>query len=152
MVGIASRLVTLSMLFDPGRKTKYQIGAEIFPLRVRALDTGMTMCFRFVNQYYKSKAVPLMLLSKAPSLTSHGTFWFFTMVINIGLTFVWFFTPKIAGKSLEGMDEIFSLPWYNIGREGAKLTAGKGSVAGIVGCGGQDKLAEVEAKHTENDG
>jgi hypothetical protein len=104
------------MLSDPGRKTKYQIGAEIFPLRVRALDTGMTMCFRFVNQYCKSKAVPLMLLSRArPGLTSHGTFWFFST-------------------------------------RGAKLTEGKESEAGIVGCGGQDKLAEVEAKHTENDG
>lgn len=109
------------------------------------------MCFHFVNQYGNSKAVPLMLLSKAPSLTPQGTFWLFAAVTLISLAYVWFFVPETAGKSLEGMDELFSLPWYTIGRKGAKLTEGKGSVAEIVGRSGQEKLAATEVAHAEHD-
>ena len=111
----------------------------------------MIMCFHFVNQYGNSKAVPLMLLSKAPGLTPQGTFWFFAAVTLISLAYVWFFVPETAGKSLEGMDELFSLPWYIIGRKGAKLTEGKGSVAEIVGRSGQEKLVVVEVEHAEHD-
>jgi hypothetical protein len=130
--------------------SKYLIGAEIFPLRVRALGTSMIMCFHFVNQYGNSKAVPLMLLSKAPGLKPQGTFWFFTVVTLLGLAYVWFFVPETAGKSLEGMDELFSLPWHIVGRKGAKLTFGKGNMAEVVGRGDQEKLAEVEVEHVEH--
>jgi hypothetical protein len=110
----------------------------------------MIMCFHFVNQYGNSKAVPLMLLPKAPGLKPQGTFWFFAAVTITSLAFVWFFVPETAGKSLEGMDELFSLPWHIIGRKGAKLTKGKGSVAEIVGSSGQEKLAVIEAEHAEH--
>jgi hypothetical protein len=108
---------------------QYLIGAEIFPLRVRSLGTSMIMCFHFVNQYGNSKAVPLMLINGAPGLSPKGTFWLFAAVTLLGLGFVWFFLPETAGKSLEGMDEMFDLPWHIIGRKGAELTKGKGSVS-----------------------
>lgn len=120
---------------------QYLIGAEIFPLRVRSLGTSLIMCFHFVNQYGNSKAVPLMLLTD--NMTPQGTFWFFSGVTLLGLGFAWFFVPETAGKSLEGMDELFSLPWTIIGRKGAALTAGKGSVAEeIVG----DDVERTDAK------
>lgn len=128
---------------------QYLIGAEIFPLRVRALGTSMIMCFHFVNQYGNSKAVPLMLLARAPGLKPQGTFWFFAAVTLVGLAFVWFFVPETAGKSLEGMDEMFGLPWHVIGRKGAGLTEGKGSVAEVVGRSDKERLAELEAEHAD---
>lgn len=97
---------------------QYLIGAEIFPLRVRSLGTSLIMCFHFVNQYGSSKAVPLMLL--VDSLGPGGTFWFFAAVTLLGLVWMWFFLPETAGKSLESMDELFSLPWHVIGRKGAR--------------------------------
>lgn len=118
---------------------QYLIGAEIFPLRVRSLGTSMIMCFHFVNQYGNSKAVPLMLLPDSPGLSPKGTFWFFVAVTLLGLGFVWLFLPETAGKSLEGMDELFSLPWHVIGRKGAELTAGKGSVAEAIAMGDSEK-------------
>jgi len=118
---------------------QYLIGAEIFPLRVRSLGTSMIMCFHFVNQYGNSKAVPLMLLEDSPGLSPKGTFWLFVAVTLLGLGFVWFFLPETAGKSLEGMDELFSLPWNVIGRKGAELTAGKGSVAEAIAMGDSEK-------------
>jgi hypothetical protein len=123
---------------------QYLIGAEIFPLRVRSLGVSMTMCFHFVNQYGNSKAVPLMLIPGAPGLSPNGTFWFFAAVTLLGLGFVWFFLPETAGKSLEGMDELFNLPWHIIGRKGAELTAGKGSVAEAMAMGDSEKIAYIE--------
>lgn len=123
---------------------QYLIGAEIFPLRVRSLGTSMIMCFHFVNQYGNSKAVPLMLIDGAPGLSPSGTFWFFSAVTLLGLGTVWFFLPETAGKSLEGMDELFNLPWQLIGRKGADLTAGQGSVAEAMARGDTEKIAEVE--------
>jgi hypothetical protein len=132
---------------------QYLIGAEIFPLRVRSLGTSMIMCFHFVNQYGNSKAVPLMLLVDG-GLSPKGTFWLFSAVTLLGLAFVWFFLPETAGKSLEGMDELFNLPWHIIGRKGAKLTEGKGSVAEALARGDLEKIAYVEgnreaAEHVE---
>ncbi|KAK2740927.1 hypothetical protein FQN57_005931 [Myotisia sp. PD_48] len=101
---------------------QYLINAEIFPLKVRALGSSIVMCFHFTNQYGLSKAVPPMLLETA--LRPFGTFYFFAAVTLLGLLWMWFFLPETAGKSLEAMDEMFSLPWYIIGRKGAALTAG----------------------------
>jgi len=124
---------------------QYLIGAEIFPLRVRSLGTSLIMCFHFVNQYGSSKAVPLMLLPSA--LKPSGTFWFFTAVTLLGLVWTWFFLPETAGRSLESMDELFSLPWYLIGRKGAKMTKGHGGVAEVLEDGGDaEKLAYQEAE------
>lgn len=128
---------------------QYLIGAEIFPLRVRSLGTSMIMCFHFVNQYGNSKAVPLMLLNGGGGLTPKGTFWFFSAVTLLGLGFVWFFLPETAGKSLEGMDEIFGLRWWNIGRKGAEYSAGKGSLAEAVALGDLEKVADLEGTATQ---
>jgi len=133
---------------------QYLIGAEIFPLRVRSLGTSMIMCFHFVNQYGNSKAVPLMLLTTSPGLSPNGTFWLFSAVTLLGLAWVWFFLPETAGKSLEGMDELFSLSWHIIGRKGAKITQGMGSVAEAVAAGDSEKIAYIKnerenARHVE---
>ncbi|KAJ5156901.1 MFS quinate transporter [Penicillium canariense] len=129
---------------------QYLIGAEIFPLRVRALGTSIIMCFHFINQYGNSKAVPLMLLTQSPGLKPQGTFWFFAAVTLLGLVYVWFFVPETAGKSLEAMDEMFGLPWHVIGRKGAKLTEGMGALSEMVGHVDNEKLAQLEAEHAEH--
>jgi len=137
---------------------QYLIGAEIFPLRVRSLGQSLIMCFHFANQYGNSKAVPLMLLTTFPGLKPQGTFWFFSAVTLLGLVFVWFFLPETAGRSLEGMDELFSLPWTIIGRKGAALTAGKGSVAETIAKQDAEKAAyimddpvDVQIENTEEE-
>lgn len=108
------------------------------------------MCFHFINQYGNSKAVPLMLLNPAPGLKPQGTFWFFAAVTLFGLAYVYLFVPETAGKSLEAMDELFSLPWYTIGRKGAALTAGRGALSEMVGHVDEQKLAQLEAERAEH--
>jgi len=98
---------------------QYLLNAEIYPLRIRAISSSMVMCFHFVNQYGNSRAVPNMLLpTPQGGMSPQGMFWFFTVVTLIGGAWAWFFIPETAGRSLEGMDRLFTLKWYQIGRFG----------------------------------
>lgn len=123
---------------------QHLIGAEIFPLTVRSLRMWLAICFYLINQYGNSKAVPLISLNNAPGIKPQGTLWFFSAATLLGLAYVWFFMPEIAGKSLEEMDKIFSLPWWIIGRKAAKLTEGKGSVAEALRIGDLEKTANIQ--------
>lgn len=101
---------------------QYLINAEIYPLRIRALSSSLVMCFHFVNQYGNSRAVPEMLLPTSDGgLTPAGTFWFFAAITVIGLFWAWFSIPETAGLSLENMDKLFTLRWWQIGRMGRKM-------------------------------
>jgi Sugar (and other) transporter len=126
---------------------QYLVNAEIYPIRLRALGSSIVMCFHFVNQFGNTKAVPSMILT----MHNYGFFLFCTTVCIMGLTWVWFFVPETAGKSLEAMDALFELPWHQIGRHGKELTAGIGSHAEDSN---QDGLAEkgfnIQAREVEN--
>lgn len=98
---------------------QYLLNAEMYPLRIRALSSSVVMCFHFVNQYGNSRAVPLMLLSPGDGgMGPAGTFWCFSAITIIGGLWAWFFIPETAGRSLESMDRLFTLRWYQIGTRG----------------------------------
>ncbi|KAH6617691.1 general substrate transporter [Chaetomium sp. MPI-SDFR-AT-0129] len=101
---------------------QYLMTAELFPLRIRAFCTSLAMTFHFANQYGNSRAVPNMLLpTSSGGISPQGTFWFFAAVTLLGGVWVWFAMPETAGRSLESMDRLFSLPWYKIGRYGNRV-------------------------------
>ncbi|KAI5200116.1 putative quinate permease [Aureobasidium subglaciale] len=124
----AASTVALVMIYLSGfgwamgwNSMQYLLNAEIYPLRIRAISSSLVMCFHFVNQYGNSRAVPLMLLDhKEGGLGPAGTFWLFTAITCIGGVWAWFTIPETSGRSLEGIDKLFELPWYKIGRFGAK--------------------------------
>ena len=98
---------------------QYLLTAELFPLRIRAIDTSLVMAFHFANQYGNSRAVPNMLLPvSSGGMDPKGTFWFFAIVTIIGGIWVLFTIPETAGRDLESMDRLFALPWYKIGLYG----------------------------------
>ncbi len=98
---------------------QYLLTAELFPLRIRAVSTSLAMTVHFLNQYGNTRAVPILLLSTQDGgITPKGTFWFFSAVTLLGGLWVWFFVPETAGRSLESMNLLFELPWYQIGRRG----------------------------------
>lgn len=100
---------------------QYLLNSEIYPLRIRAISSSMVMCFHFANQYGNSRALTNMLLTPDDGgLGPAGTFWFFTVVTAVGGLWAWFFIPETSGRSLEGMDELFQLKWWRIGRFGEK--------------------------------
>ncbi|KAK9350340.1 general substrate transporter [Lipomyces doorenjongii] len=116
---------------------QYLLNAEIYPLRLRALGSSIVMSFHFINQFGNTKAVPSMLLA----MSGFGFFLFCTIVCALGLVWVWFFVPETAGKSLEAMDDLFQLPWHQIGRHSEAFTAGQGSLSEAVG---MDYLEKAE--------
>ncbi|KAI3392045.1 hypothetical protein diail_6319 [Diaporthe ilicicola] len=100
---------------------QYLLTAELFPLRIRALATSIAMTAHFANQYGNSRALPNMLLpTSSGGISPAGTFWCFAAVTVLGGAWVWFFVPETAGRSLESMDRLFTLPWYKIGLHGNK--------------------------------
>ncbi|CAL3965493.1 hypothetical protein PZA11_001777 [Diplocarpon coronariae] len=123
---------------------QYLLNAEIYPLRIRAISSSMVMCFHFANQYGNSRAVPNMLLAPgAGGLGPDGTFWLFTVITVIGGGWAWFFIPETAGRSLEGMDRLFRLPWYRIGRFGEEDANEQQAVADLAA---QEKDATARAE------
>ncbi|THY26305.1 putative quinate permease [Aureobasidium pullulans] len=124
----AASTVALVMIYLSGfgwamgwNSMQYLLNAEIYPLRIRAISSSLVMCFHFVNQYGNSRAVPLMLLDHSEGgLGPAGTFWLFTAITIIGGAWAWFTIPETSGRSLEGIDKLFELPWYKIGRFGAR--------------------------------
>ena len=98
---------------------QYLLTAELFPLRVRALATSISMTLHFANQYGNTRAVPNMLLPASDGgISPKGTFWCFAAITIIGGIWVWFSVPETSGRSLESMDRLFDLPWYKIGLYG----------------------------------
>ncbi|RMZ81272.1 hypothetical protein DV737_g2615, partial [Chaetothyriales sp. CBS 132003] len=98
---------------------QYLLTAELFPLRIRAISTGIVMAAHFANQYGNSRAVPNMLLPvSSGGMDPKGTFWFFAVVTLLGGLWVLFTIPETAGRDLESMDRLFALPWYKIGLYG----------------------------------
>ncbi|KAK3721697.1 hypothetical protein LTR37_002862 [Vermiconidia calcicola] len=114
---------------------QYLINSEIYPLCLRAIGGPIAMTFHFANQFGNSKAVPSMFIT----MTYGGTMFFFSIVTFIGLVWVWFAIPELAGKNLEAIDAVFDLPWYLIGRKGKELTKDQG---GAVENFGQEKAVE----------
>lgn len=54
---------------------QYLLSSELFPLRIRAVCSSITMGMHFIGQYTTNKALPSMLLQSG--LTPAGTFYFF---------------------------------------------------------------------------
>ncbi|KAM0719969.1 hypothetical protein Q7P37_004104 [Cladosporium fusiforme] len=98
---------------------QYLLSSELFPLRIRAVCSSITMAMHFIGQYTTNKALPNMLLESG--LTPQGTFYFFGIISIIGAVWVWLCIPEAAGRSLESVDKLFDLPWYKIGLHGQKV-------------------------------
>jgi MFS family permease len=96
---------------------QYLLSSELFPLRIRAICSSITMAMHFICQYATNRALPNMLL-ESHGLGPHGTFYFFGIITIIGGFWVWLCVPEAAGRSLESIDQLFELPWYKIGLYG----------------------------------
>ncbi|KAK5164961.1 uncharacterized protein LTR77_009626 [Saxophila tyrrhenica] len=98
---------------------QYLLSSELFPLRIRAICSSITMAMHFIGQYTVNKALPSMLLENA--LKPQGTFYFYGIISIIGAVWVWLCVPEAAGRSLESIDRLFDLPWYKIGLHGRRF-------------------------------
>lgn len=98
---------------------QYLLNAEIYPLRIRAASSSLIMLLHFANQYGANRAVPEMLLPTSEGgMGPAGVWWFFSALSAFSGIWAWFFVPETAGLSLEAMDRLFTLKWWQIGRRG----------------------------------
>lgn len=75
-----------------------------------------------------------------------GAFWFFVSLTLISMAWAWFFIPETAGLSLEALDRLFTLRWYQIGRKGQEVA--KQELEAIEANRAQDEKNEI-ASHVE---
>ncbi|XP_059283013.1 probable polyol transporter 6 [Lycium ferocissimum] len=78
--------------------------AEIFPLKYRALGTGIGVA---VNRLMNA-TVSMSFLSISGAITTGGAFFLFAGVSFGALIFFYFFCPETKGKSLEEMETVFT--------------------------------------------
>ena len=100
---------------------QYLLSSELFPLRIRAICSSITMTMHFLCQYAVNRALPEMLLDGGEGLTPHGSFYFFGVMSVVGGVWVWLCVPEAAGRTLESIDQLFDLPWYKIGLYGKQF-------------------------------
>lgn len=88
----------------------YLVSAEVFPIRIRALNVSILMAVHWAFYFGCSRAMPSLL-----AVTDHyGAFVFFGSVCAVSLVYVYFAMPETSGRSLESMDKLFDRPWYTV--------------------------------------
>ncbi len=50
------------------------------------------------------------------AMHAYGPFAFFCVFTFLGIIYVYFAFPECKGLSMERMEEVFSVPWYKVGK------------------------------------
>lgn len=87
---------------------QYLYGTEIFPTRYRSVCYATFSGLRWFFQFAVVYAAPPMFTG----LSVWGTFLFWACVCAIGLVLLGLMAPETKRVPVEGMDELFSGPWY----------------------------------------
>ncbi|RAL03466.1 sugar porter family MFS transporter [Aspergillus ibericus CBS 121593] len=85
--------------------------SEICPTRIRG--TVVTLAFTYQNllNFGITRAFPNM----TDSMHTWGPFALFTAFTTVGTLWVAAAFPECKGKSMEGMEEVFTRPWWRVG-------------------------------------
>ncbi len=96
---------------------QYLLTAELFPLRIRAFCTSLAMTFHFANQYGNSEgcAEPVTCRGRWQDIAAGNVLVLRCRDGRGRVLGVVYRAGDEAGRSLESMDRLFSLPWYMIG-------------------------------------
>lgn len=100
--------------------------SEICPTSIRGTVVSIAFIFQNLLNFGITRGFPNMTLS----MHSYGPFALFAAFTFVGTVWVFFAFPECKGRSMEGTDELFSLPWWKIGF--ARVPEGGGG-SGVVG-------------------
>ncbi|GAA6031819.1 hypothetical protein JCM8097_002006 [Rhodosporidiobolus ruineniae] len=90
----------------------YLLTSEVFPTRIRSHCVSFMMALHWLMNFANSVATPSFLVAGK----RFGPFIFFSSICAISIVFVFFCMPETAGRSLESMDKLFSVPLHQIHR------------------------------------
>lgn len=85
--------------------------SEICPTNIRGTVVTIAFIFQNLLNFGITRGFPNMTLT----MHSYGPFALFAAFTFCGTVWVFFAFPECKGRSMESMDELFSLPWYKIG-------------------------------------
>lgn len=81
----------------------FAMNAELFPVKIKGLATGIVSCIAYAFNFVTIKTYPSMVVS----MGSYGVFLFYGLIALLGTFFVIVFLPETKGKTLEEIEEYF---------------------------------------------
>ncbi|KAK9464470.1 putative transporter [Lipomyces arxii] len=88
----------------------YLFGSEFYPSRVRSIGTALSEGFHWWFYFAITKATPSLL----KAMNNWGTFIFWAAWCAVAWVYSFVMVPETSGRSLESMDQVFDLRWYEI--------------------------------------
>ncbi|KAF7995623.1 hypothetical protein HCN44_006730 [Aphidius gifuensis] len=78
---------------------------EIYPAKVKDVLSGLTTCIAYIFSFISVKTYPGMI----NIMGKHGVFCFYALMSLLGTIFVILFLPETKGKTLNDIDQLFSI-------------------------------------------
>ncbi|KAH6951260.1 putative hexose transport-related protein [Ilyonectria sp. MPI-CAGE-AT-0026] len=88
------------------------INSEVFPNNVRSTCMAICITWQYLVNFALTKAQPNMVIAIHP----WGPFLLFATTTTCFTTYCFFAYPETKGVSMERMDELFTMPWYKVGK------------------------------------
>jgi len=112
---IAAGIYLFAMVYSPGAgPVPFTYSAEAYPLYVRSLGMSLATATTWLFNFTLAVTWPSM----QRKFTTTGAFsWYATWNI-IGFVLTLFFVPETKGKTLEELDQVFSIPTRTHARYG----------------------------------
>lgn len=76
---------------------------ELYPLKVRGLAAGLTVCVVYTMSFFTIKLYPTMVTVFGNEMVLI----FYGIVSLVGIVYVWIFVPETKGKTLQEIEEYF---------------------------------------------
>ncbi|CAG9984908.1 unnamed protein product [Clonostachys byssicola] len=93
------------------------INAEVFPNRLRSTCMSICITWQYLVNFALSRGQPNMVIA----MHAWGPFLLFTLFTTMMTIYCFFAYPETKGLSMESMDELFTMPWYKVGRASFKV-------------------------------
>lgn len=81
----------------------FAIAPEVYPVKVRGVATGLTVCLAYLFNFVVVKLYPAM----NSQMRNYGIFFFYGAMSLVGTLFIIFFLPETKGKTLQEIEEYF---------------------------------------------
>ncbi|OAA66560.1 General substrate transporter [Niveomyces insectorum RCEF 264] len=100
------------------------INAEVFPNRVRSVCMSICITWTWLVNFALTRAQPNMVIT----MHAWGPFLLFLCVTTVLTGYCFFAYPETRKLSMERMDELFTMPWYRVGRASVRLIAAEAAL------------------------
>jgi len=101
LIALVVYVVSFSIGFGP---IPWLMMGEIFPSRIRGPAASFSTAFNWACTFIVTKT----FMNLQDSITTHGVFWLFSVIIFLFVFFIIFFVPETRGLSLEDIEQLYT--------------------------------------------